>query len=98
MRVVDQNPALEALTEQYTFLLQTLCEIATTSFSLGRVKDAVTLLEVGSQLAEAPEVSLYAKSKLLLQRGVMQVKSIVYLGSSLGDAFTGAPTRRNARR
>lgn len=83
--MVNQGHVLEALTEQYTFLLQTLCDMAITYFSLGRVKDALTLLEKGSQLAEAPEVSLQAKGKMLLQCGMMQVKSIVYLGRSDPD-------------
>ncbi|MHB8597251.1 MAG: hypothetical protein ACYDER_10610 [Ktedonobacteraceae bacterium] len=85
--MVNQNHALEALTEQYTFLLQTLCDMATTYFSLGRVKDALTLLEVGSQLAEAPEVSQHTKGKMLLQCGMKQVKSIVYLGNDPDQAL-----------
>ncbi len=59
------STSLEAMTERYTTLLQTLCDISESYYYLGRLDDAIKLLKFGEQLLEAKEVAKHDQLKFL---------------------------------
>ncbi|GER90382.1 hypothetical protein KDW_45440 [Dictyobacter vulcani] len=83
----NQKQSLATITEQYTFLLQNLCDIATSYYLLGNLKQAQQLLDTGIQLAEDQEVSPDAKGNVLLHSGILQTRSIIYRGQEAGPAL-----------
>ncbi|GCE23973.1 tetratricopeptide repeat protein [Dictyobacter kobayashii] len=84
----NQKRSRETITEQYTCLLQNLCDIATSYYFLGKLKQAQQLLNTGLQMAEEDEVCLQARGNLLFHTGILQARCIVYLGNDATIALT----------
>ncbi|GCE31419.1 hypothetical protein KDA_69030 [Dictyobacter alpinus] len=83
----NQKQSLEIITEQYTSLLQNICDIATMYYFLGHFQQARQLLDTGMQLVEDKGVVPEAGGNLLLQSGILQTRSIIYLGHEAGPAL-----------
>src|SRR5262249_2990851 len=57
------------IAEQYTALTQAICDISESYYYLGRLADALRLLEAGLHIVEAPEMRPRDRARLLLQYG-----------------------------
>jgi tetratricopeptide (TPR) repeat protein len=62
-----------AIPDLYTTLIQSLCDIGESYYWLGRVEDAVRLLQKGMQVVDESEVRQQDQVKLLLQYGKMLI-------------------------
>jgi tetratricopeptide (TPR) repeat protein len=81
------STSLEAMTERYTTLLQTLCDISESYYYLGRLDDAIKLLKIGEQLLKAKEVTRHDQLKFLLQSGKILTSSIFYRNRDAEEAL-----------
>ncbi|BCL79704.1 tetratricopeptide repeat protein [Ktedonobacteria bacterium brp13] len=81
------STSFDTMVEQYTTLLQTLCDISESYYYLGRLDDAIKLLKIGEQLLEAKEVTRHDQLKLLLQSGKILISSIFYRNRDAEEAF-----------
>ncbi len=78
----------EAITERYTILFQTLCDISESYYYEGKLDDANTLLKFGNQLFEVKEVGKHDRLKFLLQSGKILTSSIFYEDRDPREALT----------
>ena len=62
-----------AIPDHYTALIQSLCDIVESYYWLGRVEDAVRILQIGMQVVDESEVRQQDCVKLLLQYGKMLI-------------------------
>ncbi|GLV55254.1 hypothetical protein KDH_21010 [Dictyobacter sp. S3.2.2.5] len=84
----NQKQNQEIITEQYTFLLQNLSDLIISYLFQGKLHQAHQLLEKGMQLIkEETGVSPQSRSSFLLHAGILQAKSIIYLGHKAATAL-----------
>ena len=76
--MLNSPPAPDSITERYTSLMNTLCELSESYYYLGRLDDALRLLALGTQLLDVKEVTQRNQAKLLIQYGKMLATSIFY--------------------
>jgi tetratricopeptide (TPR) repeat protein len=78
-----------SIAAQYTTLIQSLCDIAESYYYLGRLEDALSLLDAGIQITGQHEVPPGDRALLLLQRGKLRATAIFLadgdLDSTLAD-------------
>jgi tetratricopeptide (TPR) repeat protein len=72
-----------AIAAQYSTLLRSLCDIAESYYYLGRLDDALNLLDAGIQIAEQREALPGDRALLLLQRGKLGATKIFLANNSL---------------
>src|SRR5262245_66374863 len=85
----------EFIAAQYTALLQSHCAIAESYYYLGRLDDALKLLDAGLQIIAQHEVLPSDRAVLLLQRGKLKVTTI-YLAT--GEVEATLATQSQPRR
>lgn len=85
--MVNQSPLFQDVDEQYAPLFQQLCEQARKHMGLGNLPAALALLQQGIQLAGEHEIPLSAKGELLLEYGIVQCRSIAYMGHNADEAL-----------
>ncbi|HVB21575.1 MAG TPA: hypothetical protein VNG51_06490 [Ktedonobacteraceae bacterium] len=76
----------ESVTNHYTALLQTLCDISEAYLYEGKMDEAVNILNIGEQFAKAKEVAPRDVMKLLLQHGNVLIMNY-FLTNSGFDAM-----------
>jgi len=76
--MLNSPRSLDAITKHYTRLIDTLCELSESYYYLGRLDDALNLLDLGTQFLEAKEVTRRNRAKLLLQHGKILATSIFH--------------------
>jgi tetratricopeptide (TPR) repeat protein len=74
-----------SIATQYTTLVRSLCDIAESYYYLGRLDDALALLDTGAQIAKQKEMLSSDRAQLLLQRGKLRATAI-FLASGDFDA------------
>jgi tetratricopeptide (TPR) repeat protein len=76
-----------SIAAKYTTLIQSLCDIAESYYYLGRLDDALTLLDAGIQIAEQHEVLPGDQASLLLQRGKLRATAIFLTNGDLDSTL-----------
>jgi ATP/maltotriose-dependent transcriptional regulator MalT len=67
------SPQQNALGEKYQQLITALCDISEAHYFLGRLDEAIALLQSNHQLADNADVPLRARIKLLLQHSKLLI-------------------------
>ena len=65
-----------SIATQYTTLARSICDIAESYYYLGRLDDALTLLNAGSEIVAQREVLPSDRASLLLQHGKLRATTI----------------------
>lgn len=73
MAIPNSAYSENAIPDHYTTLIQSLCDIGESYYWLGRVEDAVRLLQIGMQVVDESEARQQDLVKLLLQYGKMLI-------------------------
>src|SRR5262245_59563885 len=76
-----------SIAAKYSMLIQSLCDIAESYYYLGRLDDALALLDTGIQVIEQREVPPGDQASLLIQRGKLRVTAIFLANGDLDSAL-----------
>ncbi|HLJ34430.1 MAG TPA: hypothetical protein VKU38_12285, partial [Ktedonobacteraceae bacterium] len=82
----------ESVTNHYTTLIQSLCDISEAYLYEGKMDESVSILNIGEQLAKAKEVAPKDAMKLLLQQSNVLVMNY-FLTNSDFDAVLSTVLR-----
>ncbi len=78
--MLKQPPSSASIAQEYTNLVQNICVLSESHYYLGRLDDAVKMLEVGIALLELGEMRQKDQVQLLLQYGKLLVKRRYLIG------------------